>query len=950
MNSAKPLPENVFRADHSDTMIAMHRQPGRASRLAHCSARDQRHNDCDAQTTRTFMPPHILVITDDDDNRELLIRLLQSQGQQVTVAADGQEALEHLFRQVFDLILLDLDAADPDVRGVETLRQLYQYATVHSILVAVIADARDLDLIARCIELGADDYLLKPFHEVLLRARINALLERKAWRDHQRAFPEESPRAPADAAEGVAPSVSGILLFALLDALRHAWRDQRRIITEFQALEAQIAERSAAAEHAALALQQQTITLRAILESLSDAVVVVDREGSLVHANLAAHTFFGDRLLDVTPQATAPALLNTNGVPCSTDQLPLAVALQGVEVDSSEFLLASVDPDAVRRVRVTARPLRHSNGDMIGAVAIFRDITASFQMAEALRAGEERYALTVQATGDGVWEWELRTGTITFSHRWKEMLGFQDQEIGNHPSEWFNRVHPDDQDELDVRLTAYLRRLITSFDYEYRILHRDGAYRWMRCRGIAIWDADGNASHIVGSQTDITDRKLVGQCLWHHAFYDSLTGLANRARFIDCLGHVIARARRRASPPYAVLILDLDRFKLINDSLGHLVGDQLLIAIARRLEQSLRPGDTLARLGSDEFAVLLEDLSEPHAAVNVAERILHSFEEPFHLNGHEVFSSASIGIVLSNDLRYHSPSDVLRDADTAMYHAKMEGRARYAIFHPAMHDRARLRLQIETDLRRGIERNEFFVVYQPIIELSTRQTVGFEALLRWRHPQRGIVTPAEFIAIAEETGLIVPIGQMVLREACCQLSEWKRQHPERTLAMNINLSPRQIADPDLVNRTAALIDEYRLDADTLRLEITETAIIEHGDATGRVLQQLRALGVRICIDDFGTGYSSLSYLHRFPIATIKIDRSFISQIHRSHENTEIVRSIISLARSLEITVIAEGTETEDQLIRIRSMSCTYGQGWLFAHALEPAEATAMLDRETENPD
>ncbi len=891
------------------------------------------------------MPPHILVIDDDDDNQALLIRLLQSQGQRVAVAADGQEALEHLSRQVFDLILIDLDGADPDVRGFEILRQLRQHATVRNIPVAVIADAGDLDLIARGIELGADDYLLKPFNEVLLRARIQALLERKAWRDHQRALSEEPLRIPAGAAAGVAPS-AGDLWFALLSALGRAWREQRRITARLRALEARIAERSATAEHAALALWQQTITLHAILESLSDAVVVIDREGNTVHVNRAAHTLFGDRLLDVTPRTTAPALLDTDGVPCATDQLPLAIALHGMEVDNSEFLLASTDPDTVRRIRGTARPLRDSNGDIIGAVAIFRDITASFQMAQALRASEERYALTVQATGDGVWEWELRTGTMTFSQRWKEMLGLQEQAIGNLPSEWFNRVHPDDRDGLDVRLTAYLRRLISNFEHEYRILHHNGDYRWMRCRGIAVWDVNGNATHIVGSQTDITDRKLAEQRLWHHAFHDSLTGLVNRARFMDRLGHVIARARRGASPPYAVLILDLDRFKLINDSLGHLVGDHLLIAIARRLEQCLRPGDTLARLGGDEFAVLLEDLSEPHAAVNVAERILHLFEEPFHLNGHDVFSSASIGIALSDNLRYHSPSDVLRDADTAMYHAKMEGRARYAVFHPTMHDRARLRLQIEIDLRRGIERNEFFVVYQPIVELSTQRTVGFEALLRWRHPQRGIVLPAEFIAIAEETGLIVPIGQMVLHEACRQLSAWKQRHPERTLSMNINLSPRQIADPDLVHRTAALIDEYRLDADALRLEITETAIIEHGDAAGRVLQQLRALGVQICIDDFGTGYSSLSYLHRFPIATIKIDRSFVSQIHRSHENTEIVRSIISLARSLGMAVIAEGTETEEQLLRLRSMSCAYGQGWLFAHALEPAEATAILDRET----
>ncbi|MGQ9827192.1 MAG: two-component system response regulator [Roseiflexus sp.] len=889
------------------------------------------------------MPRHILVIDDDHDNRVLLTRILQHQGHQVTVVTNRQEALDHLFHQAFDLILLNLDVATSEEGYIEILQQIRLQDTTNRIPVVVIAGAGDLDLIARCIELGADDYLLKPFNDVLLHARIDALLERKAWRDQQRALTEES--APADEVADIAPSTGGLLL-VLLNALGRAWREQRRIATERQALEARLAEHSAIVGQTALALQQQTVTLHAILDSLSDAVIVIDREGNPVHVNRIAHTLFGDRMFDVMPRTTVPALYDTDGVPCPPDRLPLAAALRGEKIDGSEFLLAADDPDAVRRIRVTARPLRDSNGDISGAVAIFRDMTASLQMAEALRAGAERHELIVQATGDGLWEWEPRTGTMTFSRRWKEMLGFQDQEIGNQISEWLDRVHPDDRDGLDMRLTAYLQHSIADFEYEYRILHRDGAYRWMRCRGTAIWDAEGNARYMVGSQTDITDQKQAEQRLWYHAFYDSLTGLANRARFIDRLEHVIARTQRDSSSLYAVLLLDLDRFKLINDSLGHLVGDQLIIAIAHRLEQGLRPGDTLARLGGDEFAVLLEDLSEPYAAVKVAERLLQLLEEPFHIHGYEIFSSASIGIALSDATRYHSPSDVLRDADTAMYHAKMEGRSRYAVFHPTMHDRARLRLQIETDLRRGIERNEFFVVYQPIVELSTQRTVGFEALLRWRHPQRGIVTPAEFIAVAEETGLIVTIGQMVLREACRQLSEWKQRHPERPLAMNINLSPRQIADPDLVHRTAALIEEYRLDADALRLEITETAIIEHGDAAGRVLQQLRMLGVQICIDDFGTGYSSLSYLHRFPIAMIKIDRSFVSQIRRSHENTEIVRSIISLARSLGMAVIAEGTETEEQLLHLRSMSCGYGQGWLFAHALEPAEATAILDRKT----
>jgi len=900
------------------------------------------------------MPSNILVVDDHDYIRNLLVRLLKGQGHQVQVAAGGGEALDLLSHQSFDLVLLDLMM--PDMSGIEVLRRLREQNVIYHTPVVVVSAIYDLDMVAQCIELGADDYLFKPFNDVLLRARVNASLERKMLHDRERTYLESRLRTIDSETSDppttdAAPATINVALLTALDALERSQRERRRAEAELRALNAtleeRVAERSAAAEQSAAALRQQTLTLQSILNSIGDAIVVIDREGRLLHVNPAAHAFFGDRVVDLTPQASvaAPVLLDSDGNPCPPGNLPLAVALRGEALDGAEFLLASPESAVGRWLSVTSRPLRDIGGTINGAVAVFRDSTLARQAAEALRASEERYALAAQAANDGLWDWNLRTGEIYFSQRWKATIGFQNHEIGNDPQEWFDRVHPDDREGLEVRLTAHLRRLISGFEYEYRMLHRDATYRWMSCRGIAVWNASGQAVRIVGSQTDINERKLAEQRLLHDALHDSLTGLANRARFMDRLEHVIARAQRGASSLFAVLFLDLDRFKLINDSLGHLIGDQLLIAIARRLERCLRSGDTLARLGGDEFAVLLEDLSEPPAALTVAERILRLLEEPFHLGGHEVFSGASIGIALSNSTRYHSPADVLRDADTAMYQAKMEGRSRYAVFHPAMHDRARRRLQIETDLRRGIERNEFFVVYQPIVELSTQQTVGFEALLRWRHPHRGIIAPAEFIEVAEETGSIVPIGQMVLREACRQLSKWKQRYPARALTMNVNLSPRQIADPDLVERTATLLEEYHLDADTLRLEITETAIIEHGDVASRVLLRLRSLGVQICIDDFGTGYSSLSYLHRFPIGTIKIDRSFVSQIHRSHENTEIVRTIISLARSLGMVVIAEGAETEEQLTHLRAMSCAYGQGWFFAQALEPEDAIALLDAE-----
>ncbi len=901
------------------------------------------------------MPSHILVVDDHEYVRTILTRLLQAQGHLVTTAASGHEALGLLDEHRFDLVLLDLMM--PEMSGIEVLEQMRQRQTVRQVPVVVVSADNDLETVARCIELGADDYLAKPFNEVLLRARVSASLERKLLRDRERAELERRLRTlgaagPLEPVEQVESVALDDVLLAALDELERSHHERRRIEAELRTLNAtledRVAERSAAAERSTAELRQQTLVLQSILDSIGDAVVVIDHDGLLLHVNPAARQLLGNRIQQLIP---GPAigdsrLLLADGVtPCPPDELPLAVAMRGQAMDGAEFLLLADETSEARWLSVTARPLRDTGGEPAGAVAVFRDITASREAAAALRASEERYALAARAANDGLWDWDLRNGRIYYSTRWKATLGYQEHEIGNTPAEWFDRVHPDDRESLEVRLAAHLKRLISSFEHEYRIAHHDGVYRWMSCRGLAVWDAGGRATRIVGSQTDITERKLAEQRLLHDAMHDGLTGLANRARFMDRLSHTIARTRRSGLPLFAVLFLDLDRFKLVNDSLGHLIGDQLLIGIARRLERCLRPGDTLARLGGDEFTILLEELSGPQAAIAVAERISRLLEEPFHLAGQEVFSSTSIGIALSSSADYQWPADVLRDADTAMYHAKMEGRSRYAIFDATMHDRARTRLQIETDLRRGFERGEFFVVYQPIVELGSRRIVGFEALLRWRHPQRGIILPSDFITIAEETGLIVPIGQFVLREACRQLYAWQQRHPTRPLSVNVNLSPRQLADPDLVERTSAVIRETHVAPGDLRLEITETAIIEHGDTASRILLRLRELGVQICIDDFGTGYSSLSYLHRFPIATIKIDRSFVSQMNLSSENTEIVRTIISLARSLGMAAIAEGTETTEQLAQLRALSCEYGQGWLFAQALEADEAATLLDHD-----
>ena len=415
----------------------------------------------------------------------------------------------------------------------------------------------------------------------------------------------------------------------------------------------------------------------------------------------------------------------------------------------------------------------------------------------------------------------------------------------------------------------------------------------------------------------------------HAAFHDSLTGLPNRAMFTELLKAEIESSNRRNDHMFAVLFLDLDRFKNINDSLGHTHGDLLLVAFAERLERTLRPIDTLARFGGDEFAILLSGMTDATDAVRVAQRIQDELSQPFVLDKNSAFATASIGIALSSS-GYDRPDDILRDADIAMYRAKENGKARYELFDHGMHARAVSRLQLESDLRQAIEQKEFCVYYQPIISLQTGRLAGFEALVRWNHPRRGLVAPADFIPVAEETGLIVPIGQWVLNEACAQVRQWQIDSPShRSLSLSVNLSARQVAQPDLLQRIKDALETSKLNPHCLKLEITESVVMENAEAAAQMLKQLRSLGVQLSIDDFGTGYSSLSYLHRFPLNYLKIDRSFVMRLTTDNDNA-IVRTISTLARNLGMEVIAEGIETEEQFQQLKMLGCEYGQGYLFS--------------------
>ncbi len=554
-----------------------------------------------------------------------------------------------------------------------------------------------------------------------------------------------------------------------------------------------------------------------------------------------------------------------------------------------------------------------------------------------LKLSEERYALATRGANDGLWDWDLKSNEVFFSPRWKAVLGYAPEELPNVVGTWWERVHPEDIDSLKHKFDAHLAGVTEHFEHEHRVQHKDSGYRWVLTRGLAVRD-DNGVHRMAGSLADITERKNAEAQLLFDAFHDQLTGLPNRALFIDRLSHAVDRAKRGLDFLYAVLFLDFDRFKVINDSLGHKTGDDLLIAFARRIEKHLAPGDTIARLGGDEFVILLNDLPTYDDATPFAEQIQEWLKEPFPLAEREVFITASVGVVLSTT-RYDKAEEALQDADIAMYQAKAQGKMRFAVFDTTMRKRTLVQMAIETDLRHAIDAGELKLYYQPIVSLTTGTIASFEALLRWKHPVQGMIHPAEFLQVAEETGLILQIDRWVLQEACRQMRTWQKQFPAHpSLTVSVNLSSLHIAHPQILDQIQAALEAAELAPSSLQLEITEGSIIENADAAKEMLAAVRGLGVRLSIDDFGTGYSSLQYLHSFPFNVLKIDRSFVKRIGMGGENIEIVRTIAMLAHDLGMEVTAEGIESWKQLAQVRDVGCEFGQGFLLS---QPVPATAV---------
>ncbi len=553
----------------------------------------------------------------------------------------------------------------------------------------------------------------------------------------------------------------------------------------------------------------------------------------------------------------------------------------------------------------------------------------------------DQFDLAARGESDGLWDWNLTTNRIRFSRRWISSLGCEEHEVGDDPEEWFRRVHPEDVRQVRLAIDAHLAGSIPEIDNQHRIRHADGTYRWMHCRGMVTRDESGRALRLAGSHEDITAEKVT----------DTLTGLPNRLLLLDRLSRAIDRASRHNDYLFALLLVNLDRFNPLVERLGPTACEGLLIAAARRLETclhtwnveaQLRADYVVARLGGDEFGVLIEGLSEIGVAKFAADRLIKEISAPLELDGHEVFLSASMGIALSLT-GYSRPEGLLRDADTAMRRAKSLGRARCEVFDTAALGQSRRQAQLETELQEALQQQEFRVYFQPIVSLASNQIAGWETLLRWHHPARGVISPNEFIPVAERTGLIVPLGQWVLREACRQLKAWQESLGiPKQIWISVNFSSLQFKQPALAEVIGDLLSEVKLEPHCLMLELTESFAMENPDAVSSVFMKLRVMGLQLGLDDFGTGYSSLGYLPRFPVDYLKIERSFVRRLETSKDMVEIVRAINHLAHQLGLRVVAEGIERAEQLQLVRSLGCEFGQGFLFSRAVESSKATELL--------
>ncbi len=718
-----------------------------------------------------------------------------------------------------------------------------------------------------------------------------------------------------------------------------ALRDEKGFLRGFSKVTCDITERKRAEE----ALRDSEERYRLLFESNPNPMWVYDietlsflavNEAAIRHYGYSQEEFRSMTLQDLRPLENIPLLLERLKT-LGDNQITL---WRHRKKDGTIIEVETIS----RSLMFAGRPAR---------LVLVNDITQRKQVEEALKKANTRLNYLLNYSPTVIYSLQIEPASsrgpfpITFvSENIRALLGYETAECLTDPNWWINHIHPEDQPHVLARqATVFYHDFL---DYEYRFQHKDGTYRWIHDKIRVVYNAAGRPIDLVGSWMDITERKQAEEIVRYLAYYDALTGLPNRMLFNDRLTLAIAHARRNKQK-LAIMFLDLDRFKTINDTLGYAVGDRLLQGVAERLKNYLRGEDTLARLGSDRFMLLLPGIIQVEDVAKIAQKLLEAFKRPFHFGDHELYVAASIGITLyPND--GEDIQTLMKNADTALYRAKEQGRDTYQFYTPSMNATALERLKLENSLRRALEREEFVIYYQPQVSLSTGEIVGVEALVRWQHPDLGMVPPMQFIPLAEETGLIVPLGLWVLREACAQNKAWQKSGLP-ALCMAVNISARLFKQPDLVETIARILKETQLDPNYLELELTEGTIMENAEAAIKTLHQLKEMGVHLSIDDFGTGYSSLSYLKRFPIDTLKIDRSFVWDITTDPDDAAITVLIINMAHNLGLKVVAEGVETKEQLEFLRSHHCDLFQGYLFSQPISAEAFIKLLQEERRLP-
>ncbi|CAN5873359.1 hypothetical protein BH20ACI4_BH20ACI4_12390 [soil metagenome] len=705
------------------------------------------------------------------------------------------------------------------------------------------------------------------------------------------------------------------------------YKDENNNIVFWQGIIIDITERKQAEK----SLSENEERYSNLFENTNDIVYVHDLEGNYLSVNKAAERIFGYKREEILKMNISQVLVPDD---LEISKRKLTGKIEGIKNSIHEVRGLSKDRKHIP-LEVSSCGI-YEDGELVAVQGIARDITERKRTEEALRESEERFRDLVENANDLIYTHDLqghftslnRAGEITTGYLREEALRMNISQI----------VAPE-YVQMVQKMTQRKMQGAPPTSYELEIISKSGKRVTLEINTRWIFK-DEQPAGVQGIARDITERKLAEEQLQYNALYDTLTDLPNRTHFMKQLTLAVERSELEKRFRFAVLFLDIDRFKIINDSLGHIIGDKLLVGIAERLKSCVRPSDVISRLGGDEFTILLT-IKEELDAIQIAERLQQKLSKPFKLDNYEVFTSASIGIIISDDVR-RKPEDYLRDADTAMYRAKETGKARYEIFDSKMHLRNMNLLKVETDLRRAIERSEFRAYYQPIIALGTGEILEFESLIRWEHPEKGMISPYDFISIAEETGLIIPIGRWILEESCRQLKEWQNMDFPHQMSVSVNLSAKQLMHPSLISQVQEILQKTELDPQFLKLEVTESTVMENSETALRVLSQLRELGVRLSTDDFGTGFSSLSYLHRFPFDRLKIDRSFINKMDEDTKSGEIVRTILMLAQNLNIETVAEGIETRRQLSQLQELGCNFGQGFLFSKPVAAPEAEKLI--------